>query len=74
METTDIICLLVVLLVGLAFILDLLGASWSALKKKEYKSMIGRFVEDWSENHSLWWLPLILAILFGYGLLVLERM
>lgn len=74
METADIICMIIVLFVGLSFILDLLGASWSALKKKEYKSMLGRFIEDLSENHSLWWLSVILAILFAYGLVVLERM
>jgi hypothetical protein len=74
METADIICMLIAVFVGIAFVLDMLGASWAALKKKEYKSILGHFIEDWSDNHSLWWLPAVVAILFAYGLLVLERM
>ena len=74
METSDIICFVIVFFVGLSFVLDLLGAAGAALKKKEYKSMIGSFIEDMADRHSLWWFPVIIAILYTYGLLVLEKM
>lgn len=73
METADILCMIIVIFVGLAFVLDLLGATWAALKKKEYHSMIGKFIEDCACNHALWWFPAIIALLFTYGINVIYK-
>ena len=56
-----------------AFALDLLGASWAALRKKPYSSLIGEFVQKLSENYSLWWMPVVIAVLFAYGISVLNQ-
>ena len=74
METADILCLILAFFVGLAFVLDLLGASWAALRKKPYKSMIGGFVEDLADNPKLWWFPILIALFFVYGIDVIYKM
>lgn len=65
-HTADIFCFLVLFLVSLVFVFDLFGATEAALKKKEYKSMIGSFVEKLADNE-LWWLPLLVALFYIYG-------
>lgn len=74
MNAFDITCFVIVFFVGLTFVFDLLGAAGAALKKKEYKSMIGSFIENFADRPAVWWLPAIIAVLYAYGLLVLERM
>ena len=69
LETADIVCLLVVVFVGLAFTIDCLGAGFSALRKKEYKSIIGSFIENLSDRKAVWWFPILIAVLFVYGLI-----
>jgi hypothetical protein len=65
-HTADIFCFFVLFLVSLVFVFDLFGATGAALKKKEYKSMIGSFVEKLSDS-GLWWFPLLVALFYIYG-------
>lgn len=71
METIDIICMAIAFFACLAFALDLLGAAWAAIRKKDYQSLLGQFVEKFANNPALWWLPVLIAILFGYGIHVI---
>lgn len=71
METADIFAMIIAFFVCLAFTLDLLGAAWAALRKKEYQSLLGQFIEKFANNPSLWWLPVVVAILFAYGIHVI---
>ena len=73
METADILCMIIALFASLAFALDLLGAALAALKKKPYNSLIGEFIQNLSENYSLWWMPVVIAVLFAYGINVLYQ-
>ena len=65
-HTADIFCFFVLFLVSLVFVFDLFGATGAALKKKDYKSMIGSFVEKLSDS-GLWWFPLLVALFYIYG-------
>lgn len=69
-ETIDIACFIIVFFVGLAFVLDLLGVSWSMIRNKPYKSLIGSFIENFLDYRSLFWLPIVIAVLFAYFFLV----
>ena len=70
-ETTDVFCYLIVVCVNFTFLLDLLGASWGALKKKPYKGIIGELFEKVSDSPELFWLPIVFGVLYVYGLYVL---
>ena len=74
MPTSDAICILIVVLVGLTVTLDFLGVGFAALRKKPYKSIIGSFLQDLSERHAVWWFPILVAILFAYGLFFLVKL
>ena len=66
-NTADILCFLIVCLVGIVFVFDLLAAAWAAAKKQPYKSMIGNFVERFTDEPKLAWLPVLIALLYAYG-------
>ena len=70
-ETSDIICYLTVVLVNFTFIADLLGASWSAIKRKPYKGLLGEFFEKFADNPSLFWFPILVGVMYVYGLYVI---
>lgn len=69
-NTEDIVCFLVVFFAGLVFVLDLLGVTWAMIRKKPYKSMLGSFIESFLNYPSLFWLPVLIAILYLYFFLV----
>lgn len=66
-STGYVLCIIVVALVGLAFILDLLAVAWAMIRKKPYKSAIGGFVESFLEHPKLFWLPVIIAAMYAFG-------
>lgn len=65
--TGEVFCLLIVVLVGIAFVLDLLGVAWAMIKKKPYKSFIGENIEQFADQPSLFWLPVLIAIMYAYS-------
>ena len=65
--TGEILCLLIVVFVGIAFVLDLLGVAWAMIRKKPYKSIIGEFIENFLNQPSLFWLPVLIAIMYAYS-------
>lgn len=67
----DILCYLIVLTVNFVFLLDLLGASWSAIKQKPYKGLLGEFFELFADFPTLFWMPIVIGILYVYGLYIL---
>ena len=71
-STEDILCFLVVVFVGFAFVLDLIGAAFAMIKKKEYKSLLGSFIENFANYPSLFWLPVLIAIMYAYFFLVIN--
>lgn len=66
-NTADILCFIIVCFVSIAFVLDLLAAAWATAKKQPYKSMIGNFVEHFTDEPKLVWLPVLIALLYAYG-------
>ena len=68
-KTVDILCILVVSVLSLGIVLDLLNATKCAIKKMEFKSGLGNFIERSGE--SVWWLPLVIAAAFAYGVAVM---
>ena len=71
-STADLLCFLVVMYVSLVFILDLVGVAWAMITKKPYKSMIGGFIERFLEYPSLFWMPILLAIMYAYFFFVVH--
>lgn len=74
MATSDAICIVIVVLLGLTITLDFLGAGFAALRKKPYKSMMGEVIKNLSDRHAVWWLPISIALLFAYGLFFLVKL
>jgi hypothetical protein len=68
-STARSLCLIVVALVGLFFVLDLLSAALAAIRKKPYKSALGNFIESFLEHPGIWWLAVLIAIMYAYGIL-----
>ena len=66
--TADVVCIIVAGFAQIGFILDLIGLAWAMIRKKPYKSLIGSFIEYFNDYNSLFWLPIIIALLFAYGL------
>ncbi len=71
MGNLEAICMIVFLLISFIVVLDLLIASWKSFRKKEYKSGGGSIVETIS--NTAWWLPLVIAVAYIYGLIVLNN-
>ena len=65
--TGEVFCLLIVVLVGIAFVLDLIGVAWAMIRKKPYKSFIGECIEQFADQPSLFWLAVLIAIMYAYS-------
>ena len=63
------LCLALVAFTGLFFVLDLLGVAWAIIRKKPYKSALGNFIESFIEHPGIWWLAVLIAIMYAYGIL-----
>ena len=68
-STPRALCLIVVAFVGLFFVLDLLSTALAAIRKKPYKSALGNFIESFIEHPGIWWLAVLIAIMYAYGIL-----
>lgn len=67
MNTFQYLAMLTTLLTNLVFVLDVLSAVWSAIRKKPYKSVISRGIESISKERSIWWLFLLFISMYVYG-------